>query len=169
MSLNNLSRSNIEEIKEEEEYASKDKLYTTGFETNTTSSNATSATMNKAIIKKDEIMDELIDEIVDLVNRMIRLRKFQDKNVVRLSYTYDAEKYVFMLKTIGGSYETTGADVDYLKNYYRDKCDQVDFTYETVGEMCYNGNGCITVEAPTQKPLKTSEKFQKTPKPPKNS
>ena len=68
---------------------------------------------------------------MDHIDRSIRYQLFKDKNVTRVSYTYEANRYVFTLKTYGGGPDTTGVDVAALQKCFSQKFGQiVDFRYE---------------------------------------
>ena len=91
---------------------------------------------------KDELESDIIDDIVDDIVRAIRLKRFVDKSIVLVSYTYERKseseigKWRFTLKTRQPSIETTGQDVTALRHKYKGE-PRVDFNYELMNYSLY--------------------------------
>lgn len=96
------------------------------------------------------------------ISKMIRRKRFEDKAIVRMSYRFEDNQYVFILKSLSGSEETTGKDVTALQLLYWPRYgeNRVNFRFETLvhnyefveaskgcisaGSTIYNGNGLGT-------------------------
>lgn len=78
---------------------------------------------------------------------MIKRKMLHDTGILRVSYTFN-KKYVFTLKTLSGSVETTGRDVEVLRTTYWHKFGEelVDFAFEQL-KTDYNFIDAVEIAA----------------------